>query len=69
MKTISINVSDETAKRYLSMSSDRRRLVTSLLDRVLAKERTLLEIMDDMSEQAKRNGLTPEKLDEILKEE
>ena len=68
MKTINIDLPEDVAKRYLNMSPSEKLSVSKELIRILEKRRGLSEIMDDMSEQAKKNGLTPELLEELLRE-
>ncbi len=69
MKTINVDVPEDIAKRYLNMSPSEQLSVSKELIRILEKRKGLREIMDDMSEQAKKNGLTPELLEELLKDE
>ncbi|REG82534.1 hypothetical protein [Algoriphagus antarcticus] len=69
MKTINVEVPEDIAKRYLNMSPSEQLSVSKELIRILEKRKGLREIMDDMSEQAKKNGLTPELLEELLKDE
>lgn len=68
VKTINIEVTDTVAERYRKMSLSEKKSVSKELTRLLEKKRSLFEIMDDMSEQAKKNGLTPEILEELLKD-
>ncbi len=66
MKTINIRVSDKAAEIFLSMNKNEKNRISQLFDELLEDERTLFQVMDDISEYAKKQGLTPEKLDEIL---
>jgi len=68
MKTINVDVPEDVAKRYLNMSPSEQLSVSKELVRILEKRKGLREIMDDMSEQAKKNWLTPELLEELLKD-
>jgi ribosomal silencing factor RsfS len=69
MKTITLEVSDPTAEKVAQMSLAEKKSVAQTLELLVGRrKRSLREIMDDASEQAKKNGLTPEILDEILKE-
>jgi|AntRauMFilla1563_2_1112583.scaffolds.fasta_scaffold00911_4 nickel-dependent lactate racemase len=68
MKTINVDVPEDIARRYLNMSPSEQLSVSKELVRILEKRKGLREIMDDMSEQAKKNGLTPELLEELLKD-
>lgn len=69
---ITIRVPAEAARRYESASEETRRKLNALLGIWLSEAeqptRPLEEIIRDASEQARRNGLTPEQLDEILNE-
>jgi len=67
MKTINVDVPEDIARRYLNMSPSEQLSVSKELIRILEKRKGLREIMDDMSEQTKKNGLTPELLEELLK--
>ncbi len=69
MKKIILEVNDDTAEKFGKMSPSEKKTVSRELDRLVIRKRTLLEVMDDMSQQAKRKGLTPEILEELLKDE
>jgi hypothetical protein len=72
--TISIPVDTLTAARYVA-APDRQRQKIQLLVRVLLSTTTPLDltrlqrIMDAMSDEAQANGLTPEILDAILRDD
>lgn len=70
-ETISIEVDQETARAFRAADDDKRKRWSLLLELRLRamlspKQRTLLQVMDDMSAQAQQNGLTPEILESIL---
>lgn len=71
-KTISIQVSEEAARIYQKAPESMKRKLDMLLSlRLMEVSRTdqpLEEIMDEISRNAQRRGLTPEKLDELLNE-
>ncbi len=69
MKTISINLSDQAADRFSRMSQAEKEKFLSLFDEILEDKRTLQEVMDDMSKYAQKQGLSPEKLNDILNED
>ena len=69
MKTINIRVSDKAAEKFLSLNEQEKDRFSQLFDELLEDKRTLLQVMDDMSQQAKSKGLTPEILEELLKDE
>lgn len=71
-KEITIRVSSEAAQIYESASEEKRRRLDALLGIWLSEAerptRPLEDIIRDASEQARKNGLTLEQLDEILNE-
>lgn len=68
MKTITLEVSDPSAEKMARMTSLEKKAISETLDRLISNRRSLEEIMDDISSQAEKNGLTPEILENILKE-
>ena len=69
MKTITLNVSDELASRLEKLTDQERQLTLETLSRLLNDKRTLFEVMDDISEYAKKQGMTEEKMKDLLKDE
>jgi hypothetical protein len=71
-KEITIRVPSEAAQRYEAAPEETRRKWNALLGIWLTEAerptRSLDDIIRDASEQARRNGLTPEQLDAILNE-
>jgi hypothetical protein len=71
-KTISIQVSEEAARVYQEAPESMRRKLDMLLSLRLMEvsriDQSLEEIMSEISRNAQRRGLTPEKLDELLNE-
>jgi len=71
-REISIRVPSEVAQFYESASEDKRRKLDALLGIWLGEvgrpTRSLEEVMHDASAQARANGLTPERLRELLDE-
>lgn len=71
-KRITIRVTPEAARLYASAPAARRRKLDALLSVWLSEAaqptRSLDAIMRDASEQAQRNGLTPEMLKNLLDE-
>jgi hypothetical protein len=70
--TISIDVDPETAEAYANASEQERKRVKLLLRLGLRRPterptRTLSQIMDDIGAQAEANGMTPEILEDILR--
>ena len=73
-ETISIEVDSDTAREFASADVERRRKLGMLLGlelRAMLKrpQRKLLEIMDDMGAYAESQGLTPEILESLLKDD
>jgi hypothetical protein len=66
MKTINLTVNDAAANTFLNMTDKERASFLSLFNEILEDKRSLRQVMDDMSQKAQRNGLTPDKLKEIL---
>jgi len=69
MKTITLEVSDPIAEKVARMSASEKKAIAEALDRIISKRRSLDDIMREASEQARKNGLTPEKLEKLLKDE
>jgi dsDNA-binding SOS-regulon protein len=69
MKTITLEVDDELAGKLEQMTpSEKKHIANALKMLVSQKRRSLSKIMHEASEQARNNGLTPEILEELLKE-
>lgn len=67
MKTISIKVEDRVADAVMRMSQKELDNLAQKVELFVSNPvDELLSIMDKASEQAKKNGLTPEKLADIL---
>ena len=70
---ITVSVDADVADAYRAVSDEDRRkldlLVNLRLREVTHSERTLRDIMRDISDSAQRRGLTPELLQSILNEE
>jgi capsular polysaccharide biosynthesis protein len=68
MKTIELKVSSRAAKVFNNLDPKKRKQLEKSFENILEPKKTLEQIMKEMSEEAKRNGLTQEILDEILKD-
>ena len=68
MRTITLSVDDQLAKKLSKMKQREIDGLMQLLKSALDDRRSLEEIIHDMQRQAKRAGLTQKKLDAILKE-
>lgn len=64
MKKITLEVSDSLAEKLEKLPADKRRELEGLLEVYLNDKRSLSEVMNDMSAYAKKQGLTPEILDD-----
>ena len=69
MKTITLEVSDTIAERMSKMTPAEKVSITKMIEMLVGRtKRSLSEIMNDASEQAEKNGLTPEILEQIMAE-
>jgi hypothetical protein len=68
METIQLKVSNKAARIFKSMDSKRKKQIEMSLENWLEPQKSLEQIMREMSEEAEQNGLTQEILDKILKE-
>jgi hypothetical protein len=69
MENITIQVDSETAQAYRNADPEKKRKIQTFLNVMLNKtvnEKPLLEIMQEASEEAVANGMTPEILESIL---
>lgn len=72
-REISIRVSDRAARTYEQASEQERRKLDALMSMRLTEAsrstRPLEDIMSDLSQEAKANGLTEEKLERLLSDD
>ncbi len=68
MKTVTLSVNDTMANLLSKMSQGEIDSIMGMVQAALDDRRPLKEIMRDAQDQAEKNGLTQDKLDEILKE-
>ena len=76
MKTISLNVPPKTARAFEqadpSVKQKAEIYINAWLDGFLSKQspnERLKSIMEEATKEAEKNGFTPDKLDELLKDE
>lgn len=72
METITIPVDPAIAKAYREADPEKQQKIAMFLNVMLKKtlnKRPLIEIMEDVSQQAIANGITPEILESILNDE
>jgi homoserine kinase len=67
---ISLPLPSETEQLIARLSDQEKNILSLMIQAFVAKpKRSIEQVMDDMTSYAKRQGLTPEKLDDILKAE
>jgi hypothetical protein len=69
MKTISIKVGDDTAEKIEQLPDDQKMQLSRLIDLWVSKPKPVLQVMEELGEYAAKQGLTIEKLDNLLKDE
>jgi len=72
MENITIQVDSEIAKAYREAEPEKQQKIQIFLNIMLQKavsQKPLLDIMEEASQQAIANGMTPEILESILKDE
>ena len=69
MTTLLLPVSEAAAQRFEALSDEQKQLVSQLVDDCLEPSADLLDVMNYLSFQTERRGLTPEILDELLTKE
>lgn len=69
MRTIQLKVKEDTARKVSQLSPKEKETLAQMIDFWVQDKRTLRAVMDDMSAYAKQQGLTPELLEKLLKEE
>ncbi len=69
MKTITLEVSEPVAEKLGKMTPKEKKTIEEALSRLISNRKSLSEIIHEASEQARKNGLTPELMEELLKEE
>jgi predicted AAA+ superfamily ATPase len=68
MKTITLEASDELADRFAKLSEEDKKGLSEMVRLLMEDKRTLRQVMDDISEYAQKQGMTPELLEQLLKE-
>ena len=69
MKELTITVRDEIADRFLKLSDQEKKDLSEMISILMEDKRTLRQVMDNISEYAQQQGLTPEILEQLLKKE
>jgi hypothetical protein len=68
MKTIILEASDELADRFAKLSDEDKKGLSEMVRLLMEDKRTLREVMNDISEYAQKQGMTPELLEQLLKD-
>jgi predicted CopG family antitoxin len=68
MKTITLEASDELADRFAKLSEEDKKGLSEMIRLLMEDKRTLRQVMNDISEYAQKQGMTPELLEQLLKE-
>ena len=69
MKTITLEVSDPVAEKIEKMTPAEKKAIEETVSRLISNRKSLSEIIHEASEEARKNGLTPEIMEELLKDE
>lgn len=73
VETIAIEVTPEAALAYAAASAEERRKINALLSlkfsELMASQRDVETLLEEMGRQAQARGLTPQRLDELLRDE
>ncbi len=67
MKTITLEVDDLMAERFEKLSAKQKKSAVETLAMLIGDDRSLFEVMDNISEYAKKQGMTEDILKDILK--
>lgn len=67
MRTITLNVPDELALRLEKLTEKERQTSLDTLTVLLNDKRSLFEVMDDISEYARKHGMKEGILNDLLK--
>ena len=71
MENITIQVDSKIAQVYRDAGPQTQQKIQTIVNdwlKLIIQEKSLEQIIDEMQEQAKKNGLTPEILDAILQD-
>jgi hypothetical protein len=68
MKTISLKLAEDVADKLLSMDDSKRSLILKFITD-MDDRKSWKDLFNKTSEQAKKQGLTEEKLDQLLRKE
>jgi len=69
MKAISIQVKNETAEKIELLPDNKKIELSQMIDLWVSEPKPILQVMEELGEYATKQGLTKEKLDDLLKDE
>jgi len=69
MRTVALNVRDDIAAKIENLPEDKMKELEQRISEWLDPKEALLESMREMQEYAKKQGLTEEKLEQLLKDD
>lgn len=69
MKTIRIQVKNETAEKIELLPDNKKMELSQMIDLWVSEPKPILQVMEELGEYAAKQGLTIEKLDDLLKDE
>jgi hypothetical protein len=69
MKTISIQVKNETAEKIERLPENKKLQLSQMIDLWVSEPKPIIQAMEELGEYAAKKGLTKEKLDDLLKDE
>ncbi len=69
MKTITLDVNDELAERFNKMGKVKREALLNILVDRITSSKSLSDVLEYSASQAEKQGMTEEKLMELLKDE
>jgi hypothetical protein len=69
MKAISIQVKNETAEKMERLPDNKKKELSQIIDLWVSEPKPILQVMEELGEYAAKQGLTKEKLDDLLKDE
>jgi hypothetical protein len=69
MRAISIQVKNETAEKIERLPDNKKMELSQMIDLWVSEPRPILQVMEELGEYAAKQGLTKEKLDDLLKDE
>lgn len=68
MKTIELQVNDKIAEKISKLDPASRKLLSKKIEDFVSEESNFMQNVRKMQQEAKKNGLTQEILDDILKD-